>query len=49
MYLVEGIVPKDRRVGFDDMDSGNVEETNLEEIADTGGEESESMFSREAV
>ena len=49
VYLVEGIVPKDRRVGFDDMDSGNVEEANLEEIADTGGEESESMFSREAV
>lgn len=49
VYLVEGIVPKDRRVGFDDMDSGNVEEANLEEIEDTGGEESESMFSREAV
>ena len=49
VYLVEGIVPKDRRVGFDDMDAGNAEETCLEEIEDTGGEASESTFSTEAI
>ena len=36
VYLVEGIVPKDRRVDFDDLDAENAEETGREEIGDTG-------------
>ena len=38
VYLVEGIVPKDRRVDFDDLDAENVPETGLEEIEGAGVE-----------
>ena len=36
VYLVEGIVPKDRRVDFDDLDAENALETGLEEMEGTG-------------
>ena len=36
MYLVEGIVPKDRRVDFDDLDAENAPEIGLEEMEGTG-------------
>ena len=49
VYLVEGIVPKDRRVDFDDLDDENADETQLEEFESTGGETSEDMFSKEVV
>ena len=49
VYLVEGIVPKDRRVDFDDLDDENADETQLEEFENTGGETSEDMFSKEVV
>ena len=36
VYLVEGIVPKDRRVDVDDLDAENALETGLEEMEGTG-------------
>lgn len=49
VYLVEGIVPKDRRMDFDDIDSENAGETGLEEIGGTGGEMPGRTLQEEAV
>ena len=46
VYLVEGIVPKDRRVGFDDMD---VEDACMAETGCTDGEMPENTLSDEVV
>ena len=49
MYLVEGIVPKDRRVDFDDLDAENAEETGREEIGGTGGKMPEDTIPERVV
>ena len=49
MYLVEGIVPKDRRVDFDDLDAENSEGTGREDIEGTCGKMPEDMVSEKVV
>lgn len=49
VYLVEGIVPKDRRVDFDDLDAENAEETGREEIGGTGGKMPEDTIPEKVV
>lgn len=49
VYLVEGIVPKDRRVGFDDLDAENAPETGQGEMEGTGEEMPEGTILEKVV
>ena len=46
VYLVEGIVPKDRRVDFNDLDDENNDETPLEELGNRGEKTSGNKLSK---
>lgn len=49
VYLVEGIVPKDRRVDFNDLDDENTDETPLEELGNRGEKTSGNKLSKDVV
>ena len=49
VYLVEGIVPKDRRVDFNDLDDENTDETPQEELVNRGEKTSGNNLSKDGV
>lgn len=49
VYLVEGIVPKDRRADFNDLDDENTDETPLEELGNRGEKTSGNKLSKDVV